>query len=123
MAPLAHGNDSTASIRIPLSRWGLVALKVSRWRVPSGNSSWKGESVEGVLIRDVSDVALVLDEIAGPDPLGCSATPAICQCHQERCQPTSQRSVTKAPLGVEVDPPSASRRRHRSPEDSSRSGT
>ncbi|MHB8190683.1 MAG: amidase [Ferrimicrobium sp.] len=68
MFPLAHGNDGGGSIRIPASCCGLVGLKVSRGRVPTTVLSWEGGSVEGVLTRDVSDSAAILDVICGPDP-------------------------------------------------------
>jgi amidase len=67
MFPVAHGNDGGGSIRIPASCCGLVGLKVSRGRVPALINSWEGGSVEGIITRDVTDTAAILDVISGPD--------------------------------------------------------
>lgn len=67
MFPLAHGNDGGGSIRIPASCCGLVGLKVSRGRIPKLVNSWEGGAVEGVLTRDVTDTAALLDATCGPD--------------------------------------------------------
>src|SRR5437588_9849357 len=69
MFPIAHANDGGGSIRIPASYCGLVGLKPSRGRVPRLAQSWLGPVVEGVVSSTVADSAVVLDAIAGPDPL------------------------------------------------------
>src|SRR5437588_1527733 len=69
MFPIAHANDGGGSIRIPASYCGLVGLKPSRGRVPRLAQSWLGAVVEGVVSSTVADSAVVLDAIAGPDPL------------------------------------------------------
>ena len=66
--PLAYGNDSAGSIRIPASCCGLYGLKPSRGRVPLGpecSEIWFGLGVQHVLAKSVRDSALVLDGIAG----------------------------------------------------------
>ena len=68
MVPVAHGNDSGGSIRIPAACCGLVGLKPARGRVslgPDGNHSFL--SCDGVLTRTVDDTARVLDVLSGPE--------------------------------------------------------
>ncbi len=67
--PIAHGNDSAGSIRLPASCCGLVGLKPSRGRTPCGPDM--GEAVFGLsydfaLTRTVRDAAHFLDAIRGP---------------------------------------------------------
>jgi amidase len=69
MAPIAHASDGGGSIRIPSSCCGLVGLKPSRNRVPSGPNSLEGLSSSGVVSRTIADTAAVLDVIGRPDPL------------------------------------------------------
>lgn len=64
--PLAAGNDGGGSIRIPSSWSGLIGLKPTRGRVPTGPSdwrSWQGASINFALTRSVKDSALLLDQI------------------------------------------------------------
>ena len=69
MAPIAHASDGGGSIRIPSSCCGLVGLKPSRNRVPSGPNSLEGLASSGVVTRTIADTAAVLDVIGRPDPL------------------------------------------------------
>lgn len=67
--PLAHGNDGGGSIRIPASSCGLVGLKPTRGRTPSG--PLVGEAAFGLisefaLTRTVRDTALLLDAVSAP---------------------------------------------------------
>ncbi len=71
MAPFALGTDTGGSIRLPASFCGVVGYKptyglVSRSGVIAMASS---TDVIGPLSRTVDDAALVLDVLAGPDPL------------------------------------------------------
>ncbi|MDH6180526.1 amidase [Microbacteriaceae bacterium SG_E_30_P1] len=70
LLPVAPGSDGGGSIRIPAAATGLVGLKPSRGRVPSGSgfTSLAGLVTYGALGRRVADVALILDAIAGPSP-------------------------------------------------------
>jgi len=79
MVPIAHGGDGGGSIRIPASCCGLVGLKPSRARVPSGpryGDVMSGLVSEHVLSRSVRDTAAMLDAIAGPSPGDPYAAPA-----------------------------------------------
>jgi amidase len=68
--PFAHASDGGGSIRIPASCCGLVGLKPSRGRVPSGPDKaegWAGQSTSHVVSRSVRDSAALLDATAGSE--------------------------------------------------------
>ncbi len=69
MVPLADGSDLGGSLRNPASFCGVVGLRPSPGRVPSWPASmpWQSMSVEGPMGRSVTDVALLLSALAGPD--------------------------------------------------------
>jgi amidase len=70
MIPIADGSDLGGSLRNPASFCNVVGLRPSAGRVPSwpSLSAWFGLSVVGPMARTVSDVALMMSAIAGPDP-------------------------------------------------------
>ena len=77
MVPLAHANDGGGSIRIPAGCNGLVGLKPSRDRIPTGPGSadpLSGLAIDFAVTRSVRDCAALLDAVAGPD-LGA---PSLC---------------------------------------------
>ncbi len=71
MVSVGHAGDGGGSIRIPASACGLVGLKPSRARVPSGpewGDVFAGLVCELAVTRTVRDTAAVLDAVAGPAP-------------------------------------------------------
>ncbi len=107
MFPIAHANDGGGSIRIPAAYCGLVGFKPSRGRVPRLAQSWLGAVVEGVVARTVTDSAIVLDAIAGPDPLAWYNAPAPARpFSQEPGTPPGRLRIgvmAQAPLGIPTD--------------------
>ncbi len=107
MFPIAHANDGGGSIRIPASYCGLVGFKPSRGRVPRLAQSWLGAVVEGVVARTIADSAVVLDAIAGPDPLAWYNAPAPARPFaQEPGAPVGPLRIglmAQAPLGIPTD--------------------
>jgi amidase len=63
LLPLAPGSDGGGSVRIPAAATGLVGVKPSRGRVPSGSGfdSLAGLVVPGPIARTVGDAAMLLD--------------------------------------------------------------
>ena len=66
--PAAHATDGGGSIRIPASCCGLVGLKTTRGRNPTGPDALDSlQSVGHVVSRSVRDSAAILDCTAGPE--------------------------------------------------------
>ncbi len=69
--PTAHATDGGGSIRIPAANCGLVGLKPTRGRNPSGpdvGEGWGGMATGHVVSRSVRDTAVFLDATHGPAP-------------------------------------------------------
>jgi amidase len=69
MVPIADGSDSGGSLRNPPAFCNVVGLRTAPGRVATGaqGNAWSTISVSGPVARSVSDVALLLSAIAGPD--------------------------------------------------------
>jgi Asp-tRNA(Asn)/Glu-tRNA(Gln) amidotransferase A subunit family amidase len=70
MVPLATGSDGGGSIRIPSAATGLSGLKPTQGWVPAADRTavgWGELSTRGPMARRVTDVALALDAVIGPD--------------------------------------------------------
>jgi amidase len=111
IVPFAHANDGGGSIRAPASACGLVGLKPSRGRVPTGPDYdellW-GLGCELVVSRTVRDTAAVLDAAAGPDTGArvMLSAPATSFLDQLRAPPRRMRiAFATAPLGAPAAAP------------------
>ena len=71
MAWLAHGSDHGGSLRGPATLCSVVGLRASPGRVTRGTSQnlWSPLSVQGPMARNIPDLALFLDTMAGQCPL------------------------------------------------------
>jgi len=67
MLPIADGSDIGGSLRNPAAFCNVVGLRPSPGRVPLDGGSWSPLAVSGPMARSVSDLALLLSAIAGPD--------------------------------------------------------
>ncbi len=73
--PISLGTDTAGSIRLPAAYCGVVGLKPTYGRVSRYGLIAFGSSLDcpGPLSRDVSDAALALQAMAGPDPRDATA--------------------------------------------------
>jgi amidase len=69
MVPIADGSDSGGSLRNPASFCNVVGIRPAPGRVPqhAQGNAWLTIAVQGPMARTVSDLALLLSVIAGPD--------------------------------------------------------
>ena len=70
MLPLADGSDNGGSLRNPAAFCNVVGFRVAPGRVATAaeGNAWSTLPVIGPMGRTVSDVALLLSVMAGPDP-------------------------------------------------------
>jgi amidase len=70
MVPIADGSDVGGSLRNPASFCSVVGFRTTPGRVPiwPDQTPYLPLAVEGPMARTVSDVALMLSAMAGPDP-------------------------------------------------------
>jgi amidase len=69
MSAIAHATDGAGSIRYPSAYCGLFGLKPQRNRISlwPDREHWYGLSVSGCVSRTVTDTALYLDVMSGPE--------------------------------------------------------
>ncbi len=110
IVPLAHANDGGGSVRIPASCCGLVGLKPTRGRVPTGpdyGEILNGIAVEFAVTRSVRDASALLDQVAGPDTgcYGWAEPPKISFAQAASLPPGKLRIawMDKALTGVSID--------------------
>ncbi len=111
MAWLADGSDLGGSLRTPASFCGIVGLRPSPGRVPHGPGTlpFGTLAVNGPMARDVRDVALFLDVLAGFDP----ARPAeLRHCLQ---RPMPKRSSGRSGFGAWRSRPTSAASRRSTP--------
>jgi len=74
-APLSLGTDTSGSIRLPAAYCGVVGLKPTYGRVSRFGLIAFGSSLDcvGPIARSVTDAALMLQAMAGPDPYDSTA--------------------------------------------------
>src|SRR5579863_10272711 len=70
MVPIADGTDSGGSLRNPAAFCNVAAIRPAPGRVATAaqGNAWATLSVNGPMARSVSNVALLLSVMAGPDP-------------------------------------------------------
>ncbi len=111
MVPLAHASDGLGSIRIPAACCGLVGLKTTRDRNPSGMNDADriiGFGVDHVVSRTVRDSAAMLDWTGQREP-GCPyAVPAKERPYIEEIERDAGRLriafSSATPSGRPIDP-------------------
>lgn len=103
IVPMANGGDGGGSIRCPSAACGLVGMKPTRGRNPSGpmmGDFWYGMAVEHVLTRSVRDSAAMMDATAGPDVGPPNYVPVPAQSFYS----SSQQDPGKLRIGYSLDP-------------------
>jgi len=67
---LAHGSDYGGSLRTPAAYCGIVGMRPSPGRCGGAGAlaAFAGDGISGPMARDVTDLALCLDAMAGYDP-------------------------------------------------------
>lgn len=84
--PLAHANDAAGSIRVPAACCGVVGLKPSRGRTPSGPLAGEagfGLISEFAITRSIRDAAHLLDAVGFPAIGEKYALPAPASAHAD----------------------------------------
>lgn len=80
IVPVAYANDGAGSIRVPAACCGVVGMKPSRGRIPTGphkNDFWHGLMAHNVITRTVRDTAALIDATHGLDAGAPYGAPAL----------------------------------------------
>jgi amidase len=107
---IAHGNDLGGSLRYPAYACGVATIRPSLGRIAAYNASAPEErppmiqlmSVQGPIAREVRDVRLALEVMAGCDPRDPWWAPAPLE--GRRLDHPIRVAVTKEPAGVPCHP-------------------
>jgi amidase len=112
MAWLATGSDLGGSLRIPAAFNGVVGLRPSPGRVAQGPlpDPFSPLSVEGPMGRSVADCALMLDAMAGRDPLDPLSRDAPARSFLSAAQRPSRPSRVAWSADLNVTPMAAVQR-------------
>ena len=103
IVPAANASDGGGSIRTPASNCGLVGMKPSRGRNPTGPEApdaWWGFIAEHAITRSVRDSAAMLDATAGDYPQQLLRLPAPEQPFLQ----VTQRDPKPLRIGISFDP-------------------
>ncbi len=104
LAPLALGSDTGGSVRQPAAFCGVYGLKPTYGRVSRFGLIAYASSLDqiGPMARSVRDLALLMDAMAGPDPLDATSLdlpPRFQQALEEPLPPLRLGVVREALLG------------------------
>ena len=109
MLPIADGSDLGGSLRNPANFCNVVGFRPSPGRVPVWPNlmGWFPMSVQGPMARTVSDIALMLSTIAGPDPrspIAIAEPGTLFSCSLERDFKGVRVAWSRDLGGLPVDP-------------------